>query len=233
MEQPNLLRRSAAEMWATVALVAAGCGAIFVNDLTGSLGHIGIALTFGLVVLVMVAATGHLCGAHLNPAVTTAFALTQHFPWREVPVYIGAQLLGAFLAATTLLGLFGNQAALGSTVPSGSTGQSLLLEILLTAALMFVITAVATDTRAVGEMAAIAIGFTVGANALWAGPISGASMNPACSLGPALVSGTWNEQWIYVVGPIIGAALGAAIYQLIRPPYTEAAPSFPPEIRRD
>jgi MIP family channel proteins len=229
VEQPNLLRRSAAEMLGTFALVTAGCGAIVVDDLTGALGHVGVALTFGLVVLVMVAATGHLCGAHLNPAVTTAFALTRHFPWREVPAYIGAQLLGALLAAATLFGLFGNQAALGSTVPSGPAEQSLLLEVLLTAALMFVITAVATDTRAVGELAAIAIGFTVGANALWAGPISGASMNPARSLGPALVSGTWTDQWIYVVGPLLGAALGAVIYQLISRPYTEAAPSLPPE----
>ncbi len=233
MEQPNLLRRCVAEMLGSFALVTAGCGAIVVNDLTGALGHIGVALTFGLVVLVMVAATGHLSGAHLNPAVTTAFALTQHFPWREVPAYIGAQVLGALLAATTLFGLFGNQAALGSTIPSGSAGQSLLLEILLTAALMFVITAVATDTRAVGELAAIAIGFTVGANALWAGPISGASMNPARSLGPAVISGTWTNQWIYVVGPIIGAALGAVIYQLIRQPYARAAPSLPPETHRN
>lgn len=233
MDQPNLLRRCAAEMFGTFALVAAGCGAIVVNDLTGMLGHVGVALTFGLVVLVMVAATGHLCGAHLNPAVTTAFALTQHFPWREVPAYIGAQLVGALLAATTLLGLFGNQAGLGATVPSGSASQSLLLEILLTASLMFVITAVATDTRAVGELAAIAIGFTVGANALWAGPISGASMNPARSLGPALVSGTWTEQWIYVAGPLIGAVLGAVAYQVIRRPYTDAAPAQPPEKEHD
>ena len=181
----------------------------------------------------MVAATGHLCGAHLNPAVTTAFALTQHFPWREVPAYIAAQLLGATLGATVLFGLFGNQAALGATIPRGSASQSLLLEILVTAALMFVITAVATDTRAVGELAAIAIGFTVAANAMWAGPISGASMNPARSLGPALVSGTWTDQWIYIAGPVIGAALGAAAYQFIRQPYTEAAPALPPEIHPD
>ena len=233
MEQPALLRRTAAEMFGTFALVAAGCGAIVVNDITGALGHVGIALSFGLVVLVMVAATGHLCGAHLNPAVTTAFALTQHFPWREVPAYIAAQLLGAALGATVLFGLFGNQAALGATIPRGSASQSLLLEILVTAALMFVITAVATDTRAVGELAAIAIGFTVAANAMWAGPISGASMNPARSLGPALVSGTWTDQWIYIAGPVIGAALGAAAYQFIRQPYTEAAPALPPELHPD
>jgi MIP family channel proteins len=233
MDQPNLLRRSAAEMLGTFALVTAGCGAIVVNDLTGALGHVGVALTFGLVVLVMVAATGHLSGAHLNPAVTTAFALTQHFPWREVPAYVGAQLLGAVAAALALFGLFGNQAALGATIPRGSVGQALVLEALLTAALMFVITAVATDTRAVGELSAIAIGFTVGVNALWAGPISGASMNPARSLGPALVSGTWDDQWIYVLGPLVGAAFGAMVYQLIRRPYTDAAPTLPPDLPHD
>lgn len=233
MEQPDLLRRTVAEMFGTFALVAAGCGAIVVNDITGVLGHVGIALTFGLVVLVMVAATGHLCGAHLNPAVTVAFALTRHFPWREVPVYIGGQLLGATTAAVTLLALFGNRAGLGATVPSGTPWQSLLLETLLTAALMFVITAVATDTRAVGELAAIAIGFTVAANAMWAGPISGASMNPARSLGPALVSGIGASQWIYIVGPLVGAALGAAIYQFIRQPYAGPAPAVPPDAPRD
>ncbi len=233
MEQPDLLRRTVAEMFGTFALVAAGCGAIVVNDVTGVLGHVGIALTFGLVVLVMVAATGHLSGAHLNPAVTVAFALTRHFPWREAPVYIGGQIVGATAAAVTLLALFGNRANLGATVPSGTNWQSFLLEILLTAALMFVITAVATDTRAVGELAAIAIGFTVAANAMWAGPISGAAMNPARSLGPALISGTWTSQWIYIVGPLVGAALGAAIYQFIRQPYTAAAPALPPDAGHD
>jgi aquaporin NIP len=228
MQHPSLLRRGIAEMFGTFSLVAAGCGAIVVNDMTGALGHVGIALTFGLVVMVMVAAIGHLCGAHLNPAVTTAFALTRHFPWREVPVYIGSQFVGATAAAVTLLALFGNRAGLGSTTPQGGTIQSLLLEMLLTAALMFVITAVATDTRAVGELAAIAIGFTVATNALWGGPISGASMNPARSLGPALVSGTWVDQWIYFVGPMVGATLGAAIYQFIRGQHDEAAPLLPP-----
>lgn len=232
MEQPNLVRRCAAEMFGTFALVVVGCGAIVVNDMTGALGHVGIALSFGLVVLVMVAATGHLCGAHLNPAVTAAFALTQHFPWREVPAYMLGQFVGALAAASTLLVLFGNRVGLGSTVPSGSVWQSLGLEILLTAALMFVITAVATDARAVGELAAIAIGFTVGANALWAGPISGASMNPARSLGPALLSGTWDAQWIYVVGPVAGAAAGAVVYQLIRRPYSAAAPALPQDDRK-
>lgn len=228
MKKPSLLRRAGAEMFGAYALVAAGCGAIVVDSLTGSLGHIGVAITFGLVIMVMVAGTGHLSGAHLNPAVTLAFALTRHFPWKEVPAYIGFQLAGAVGGALTLFVLFGNTAGLGATVPSGSVWQSLLIEVLLTASLMFVITAVATDTRAVGELAALAIGFTVLANALWAGPISGASMNPARSFGPAIVSGTWQAQWIYWVGPIIGAVLGAAIYQALRVPDTGPAPALAP-----
>lgn len=226
MQQPGLLRRTAAELFGTYALVAAGCGAIVVNSQTSALGHVGIALTFGLVVVVMVAATGHLSGAHLNPAVTVAFALTRHFPWREAPAYIAGQVVGAVAGSLTLLLLFGPVANLGTTLPSGTVWQSLLLEVLLTAALMFVITAVATDTRAVGELAALAIGFTVAANALWGGPISGASMNPARSLGPALVAGLWQDQWLYLVGPVSGAILGAVVYQWIRAPIKSPAPAF-------
>jgi MIP family channel proteins len=229
LKRPDLLRRSAAEFFGTFALVMAGCGAIVVNAMTGQLSHVGVALTFGLVVTVMVAATGHLSGAHLNPAVTLAFALSRHFPWRETPAYIGGQLGGASLGAGILLVLFGPVAGLGATVPSGAPLQSLLLEALLTAALMFVITAVATDTRAVGELAALAIGFTVAANALWGGPISGASMNPARSFGPALLSGVWQDQWIYWVGPIVGAAAGALVYQWVRGPIVTPAPAMAPE----
>jgi MIP family channel proteins len=222
------LRRTGAELFGAYALVTAGCGAIVVDATTGALGHVGVALTFGLVIVVMVAATGHLSGAHLNPAVTIAFALTRHFPWRETPAYILGQIMGAVIGAGTLLLLFGNVASVGATQPTGSALQSLLLEILLTASLMFVITAVATDTRAVGELAALAIGFTVMANALWAGPIGGASMNPARSFGPALVSGAWTAQWIYWIGPIVGAALGAIVYQLLRAPVDEPAPMLSP-----
>ncbi len=211
-----LLRRTGAELLGTYALVTAGCGAIMVDAQTGALGHIGIAATFGLVIMVMIAATGHISGAHFNPAVTFAFALTRHFPWREVPFYVGGQFLGAFLGAGTLRVLLGDLANLGVTLPSGSVAQSFGLEVLLTASLMFVIISVATDTRAVGETAAIAIGATVAVDALWAGPISGASMNPARSLGPALVAGIGTDQWLYVIAPIIGAAIGGLVYQVIR-----------------
>lgn len=214
----GLLRRTGAELVGTYALVTAGCGAIMTNASTGELTHVGVAVTFGLIILVMIAAVGHISGAHFNPAVTVAFALTRHFPWRDVVFYAAGQVIGAILGAFTLRLLLGDVAMLGATIPSGTPLQSFGVEILLTAVLMFVIISVATDNRAVGSPAAIAIGFTVMLDALWGGPISGASMNPARSLGPALVAGVWDEQWIYWLAPIVGACLGAILYQLLRKP---------------
>lgn len=216
--RPSLLRRGGAELIGTYALVTAGCGAIIVNTTTGALSHVGIAMTFGLIITVMIASTGHLSGAHFNPAVTLAFALTRHFPWSEVVVYVGSQFIGAVAGALTLNALFGPVANLGATLPTGSAWQSFGLEILLTAVLMFVIIAVATDTRAVGQLAALAIGATVALDALWGGPVSGASMNPARSFGPALVSGAWRDHWVYWLGPLIGASIGAGVYQVLRTP---------------
>ena len=216
VELMNQWRRASAEMVGTYALVTAGCGAIMVNAETAVLGHIGVAATFGLIVMVMIAATGHISGAHFNPAVTVAFAITRHFPWRDVPFYVGGQVSGALLAALALRLVIGDVANVGMTLPTGSVGQSFGMEILLTAVLMFVIIAVATDTRAVGETAALAIGATVALDALWGGPVSGASMNPARSIGPALVAGIWTHQWVYILAPLIGAVLGGLAYQLIR-----------------
>jgi aquaporin NIP len=213
-----LLRRATAELIGTYGLVTAGCGAIMVNAQTGTLTHVGVALTFGLIITVMIAAVGHISGAHFNPAVTVAFAVTRHFGWRNVPIYVVSQLLGGVLGALTLRLLFGNVAQFGMTLPSGSVLQSFMLEILLTAVLMFVIISVATDSKAVGAPAALAIGFTVALDALWGGPISGASMNPARSLAPALVAGIWTDQWLYVLAPLIGASIGALIYEFIREP---------------
>ena len=217
-QQAYLLHRAGAELIGTYALFSAGCGAIIVNSQTGALSHVGIALTFGLVITVMIASTGHISGAHFNPAVTLALAFIRRFPWSEVPVYICGQFLGAILGAFTLRGLFGLTANLGATLPIANPIQSLGTEVLLTATLMFVITAVATDSRAPALLAAIAIGATVALDALWGGPISGASMNPARSFGPAVVAGVWSHQWIYWLGPIVGASLGALIYQTIRLP---------------
>jgi aquaporin NIP len=217
-QRPDLLRRAAAEGIGVFALVFAGCGAIVTEaEHPGALGTVGIALVFGLVVMAMVYATGHLSGAHLNPAVTLAFALTRHFPRNEALAYLLAQVTGA-LAAAALLALVwpDNPAALGATLPSVGAGSAFVYEVVLTAFLMFVIIAVATDTRAVGAAAAIAIGGTVGLDALFGGPITGASMNPARSLGPALVAGELHDLWIYLLAPPLGAALGALTYQLVR-----------------
>jgi aquaporin NIP len=206
----------AAEFVGTFALVFAGCGAIMVDAKTGALGHVGVAITFGLVIMVMVYAVGHISGAHFNPAVSFAFALSRHFPWSRTFAYWGAQLAGALVAAAILRGSLGNIAHVGATLPSGSQGQSFLWELVMTFFLMFVIMAVATDTLAVGEAAAIAIGGTVGLDAMFGGPISGASMNPARSTGPAIVSGDLHALWLYIVAPILGASLAALTYQFIR-----------------
>jgi len=222
---PDLLRRALAEGLAAFALVFAGCGAIIANTVhAGALGAIGVSATFGLVIMAMIYATGHLSGAHINPAVTVAFTLTRHFPPRDALAYIAAQLAGATAAAFVLLAAWpGEPAALGATIPSVDVATALLYEVVLTAFLMFVIVAVATDTRAVGAAAAIAIGGTVGLDALFGGPITGASMNPARSFGPALASGTWTDFWIYLVGPVVGAALGALAYQLVRGKHSRCA----------
>ncbi len=219
-ERPGLLRRSLAEGMAAFALVFAGCGAVVTNATRqDTLGSVGVSLVFGLVIMAMIYATGHLSGAHINPAVTLAFTLTRHFPGRDAIAYIGAQVAGAVAGALLLLAAWPSKPAdLGATVPSVATGTALVYEIVLTAFLMFVIIAVATDTRAVGAAAAIAIGGTVGLDALFGGPITGASMNPARSFGPALASGTWTDFWIYIIGPVVGAALGALAYQLVRRP---------------
>jgi MIP family channel proteins len=173
-----LLRAALAEAIGTFALVFAGAGAVMVDAKTHALGHVGVAITFGLVIMAMIYAVGHISGAHFNAAVTFAFALTRHFPWPRAVVYWGAQLIGAVAAALLLRASLGNVAHLGATFPSGSQGQSFVLEFVMTAFLMFVILAVATDTRAVGEAAAIAVGGTIGFDAMFGGPISGASMNP-------------------------------------------------------
>jgi MIP family channel proteins len=218
LARPDLARRSLAEGFAAFALVFAGCGAIVADaSYGGALTAVGVSLVFGLIIMVMVYATGHLSGAHINPAVTMAFTITRHFPPRDAVAYVVAQVAGAVLGALLLLAVWPDQPAeVGATVPSVGVGSALIYEVVLTAFLMFVIMAVATDTRAVGAAAAIAIGGTVGLDALFGGPVSGASMNPARSFGPALASGEWTDFWIYLVGPVIGAAVGAIAYQVVR-----------------
>ncbi len=212
----SLARALAGEVIGTFALVFAGCGAIMVDAKTQALGQVGIAATFGLVIMAMVYALGHVSGAHFNPAVTFAFALTRHFPWPRVGAYWAAQLAGALVAALLLRSSLGDLAEVGATLPSGSRGQAFVWELVLSFFLMLVIMAVATDTRAVGEAAAIAIGGTVALDALFGGPISGASMNPARSLAPAIVAANLDAVWVYLTAPLVGATLGALAYGLVR-----------------
>ena len=220
MQQGNtstLLSKVIAEMIGTFAMVFAGCGSIMVNATQGGqITHLGISMVFGLVVMVMIYAAGHISGAHFNPAVTIGFTIAGCFPWREVPAYIVGQCLASMMACLVLLFVLGDTIHLATTQPSGLLMQSFVVEILITFFLMFVIMAVATDGRSTGQMAGLAIGSTVVFSALWAGPISGASMNPARTLGPALVSGQLLVNWIYLVGPILGAVTAAWVYQKIR-----------------
>jgi len=211
-----LVRILTAEAIGTFALVFAGCGAVMVDAKTHELGHVGVAITFGLVIMFGIYAVGHISGAHFNAAVTFAFAVTRHFPWRRAVAYWCAQLVGAVAAAALLRASLGNVAHVGATLPSGSQGQSFVWELVMSAFLMFVILAVATDTRAVGEAAAIAIGGTIGLDAMFGGPVSGASMNPMRSLAPALVSGDLHALWLYLVAPVAGASVGGLAYQFVR-----------------
>jgi aquaporin NIP len=212
-----LARKLGAEAIGTFALVFAGCGAIMVDRISeGRVTHVGVGLTFGLVIMVMIYAVGHISGAHFNPAVTLAFAALGRFPWRQAPHYIAAQVVAAALAALLLRAVLGPVGGLGATRPSGSPIQSLVMEAVITFLLMFVITAVATDARAVGAMAGWAIGGVVALAAVFAGPISGASMNPARSLGPAFASGNLDTIWIYLLGPVVGAIAGGWAYQAVR-----------------
>lgn len=212
----DLLQMCAAECVGTFGLVFAGTGAIVIDATTnGAVTHVGVAATFGLIIFVMISAFGHISGAHFNPAVTLAFASIRELPLKRVGPYIAAQLLGGIAASLLIRALFGNIAHLGATTPRGSLSQSLILEAALTFFLMLVITAVATDARAVTQAAAFAIGGTVGLEAMFAGPICGASMNPARSIAPALISGFGTSLWLYIVGPIVGALLGALTYRAI------------------
>jgi aquaporin Z len=211
------MRKYIAEVFGTFALVFTGTGAIVINDVTaGSVTHVGIAVTFGLVVMAMIYAVGDVSGAHLNPAVTTGFFLAGRLPGRTAIPYIFSQTVGAFMASLVLLLLFGNHAHLGATLPIGSPWQSFGLEAILTWLLMFVILCVSTGPKEVGIMAGTAIGGVIALEALFAGPICGASMNPARSLAPAVVSGTLTSLWLYLIAPVAGAALAVPSWRLTR-----------------
>jgi len=217
-DRPSLGRRAAAEGIGTFALVLAGCGAIVTDaQRHGALGVVGVGLAFFLVLLAAIAALGHVSGAHFNPGVSLSFFLTRHLPGRDLAAYWTAQLTGATLAALLLLAVWpGHPADLGATVPTIAAGWALALEVVLSALLMLVIMSVATDTRAVGAPAALAIAAAVGLAAIAFGPLTGASLNTARSFGPALAAGQWHDFWVYVAGPLLGAPLGALAYQLVR-----------------
>jgi aquaporin Z len=203
-----MMKKLLAECIGTFTLVFAGTGAIVINQVAGGVtGHAGIAIVFGLVVLAMIHTFGDVSGAHLNPAVTTAFAAAGRFAWREVPGYIGAQIVGALAASALLHFLFPEATTLGATLPAGPPMQSFVLEIVLTAVLMLTILSVSTGAKEKGITAGIAIGGVIALEAMFAGPICGASMNPARSLAPALVSGNLTHLWIYLVAPMIGALI--------------------------
>ena len=217
MPNPLPLKPLAAEFIGTFLLVFVATGVVMANDFSGGqISHLGIGITTGLVVTVAIFSLGHVSGAHINPAVTFGFALGGHFPWSKVPGYVISQIAGGILASAVLLALIGNIAQMGANLPALGPSQALGLEVILTFLLMLVIGAVATDSKAQGNLAAIAIGATVGLEIIFAGPLSGASMNPARSLSPALVGWTWTAQWIFVVGPLAGAAIAALFYRWIR-----------------
>jgi aquaporin NIP len=202
------MKRLLAEFLGTFTLVFAGTGAIVVNETSGgAIGHAGIALVFGLVVLAMIHTFGDVSGAHLNPAVTVGFAAAGRFPWKAVPGHAISQLAGAFAASLTLKALFPDNILLGSTLPAGGVMQSLILEIILTAILMLVILSVSTGAKEKGITAGIAIGAVIALEAMFAGPVSGASMNPARSLAPAIVSGNFQHLWLYPLATTLGALI--------------------------
>lgn len=211
------LNKYAAELVGTFVLVFAGTGAIVVNDTFGSVSHVGIAVTFGLVVIAMIYSIGEVSGAHINPAVTIGFWVARRFEGRQVVPYIVAQLIGALLASLTLRVLFLEHANLGATLPSGTWWQSFVFEFLLTAILMFVILRTTSGSKETGVLAGIAIGATVGLEAMFAGPVCGASMNPARSIGPAVISGVVDHLWIYVLATTAGAMFAVAIHYLVSP----------------
>jgi aquaporin NIP len=201
-------KKLVAEFLGTFGLVFAGTGAIVVNGASnGAITHVGISLTFGLIVLAMIYTFGDVSGAHLNPAVTTAFAAARRFSWAEVPGYVAAQAAGAFAASGLLRFLFPFDERLGATLPAGSAGQSFVLEVVLTFFLMLVILSVSTGSEEKGVTAGVAIGAIIGLEAMFAGPICGASMNPARSLAPAIVGGHVEFLWIYMLAPVMGAVL--------------------------
>jgi len=213
----NNLKQYSSEFFATYILVFCGTGAIVVDDISGGMiTHVGIAITFGLIVMAMIYTFGDISGAHINPAVTIAFWLSGRFSGIHVIPYIAAQCFGGIAASITLYYLFPYANGLGATLPAGPVHQSFLMEVILSFFLMFVIINVSTGSKETGQIAGIAIGATVLLEALFAGPVSGASMNPARSLAPALVSGQLQHLWLYLTAPVLGTSLAIAGCRIVK-----------------
>ena len=211
------MKKYIAEFIGTFILVFCGTGAVIINEAThGAITHVGISITFGLVVMAMIYTIGEISGSHLNPAVTLSFAIGGLFKWRDVIPYVSAQLTGALLASLVLALLFPASILLGSTLPANGAMQSFVLEIILTFILMFVILQVATGSKEQGLFAGAAIGAVVLLEAMFAGPVSGASMNPARSFAPAIISGHTEHLWIYLIAPITGALPAIVVYQFLK-----------------
>ncbi len=211
------MKKYIAEFIGTFSMIFCGTGAMTINEVTGgSVSHVGIAITWGLIVMAMIYAFGEISGAHFNPAVSIAFAYAKKFSWKEVPKYIIAQILGAILASVLLCFLFPTSETLGATIPTVDVWRAFVLELLLTFFLMVVIINVSTGSKEIGVIAGIAIGAVVLLEAMFAGPITNASMNPARSFAPALVSGNLTHLWLYMVAPIIGALLAVVSCKLVK-----------------
>jgi len=205
-----------AELMGTYIMVFAGTGAIIVNNVYGSVSHLGIGLTFGLVVMAVIYSIGSISGAHINPAVSIAFWISKRFSGKEVLPYIISQFLGAILASLTLSFMFPQHELLGATLPAGSWEQSFVMEFILTFILMFVILLMSEGSKEVGVMTGFAVGMVVAFEAIFAGPVSGASMNPARSLAPALVSGHLTHLWLYILATTLGASASVFAVRLIK-----------------
>ncbi|XP_074565197.1 aquaporin NIP2-2-like [Curcuma longa] len=214
---PFLARKVVSEMIATFLLVFVTCGAAALSGSNPRLvSQLGASVAGGLIVTVMIYAVGHISGAHMNPAVTLAFAVSRHFPWIQVPFYMVAQISGAMIASFVLRELLHPITNLGTTTPGDTASKALVMEIVVTFCMMFVTSAVATDTKAIGELAGLAVGSSVCITSILAGPVSGGSMNPARTLGPAVASRKFDSIWVYLIGPVLGTLMGSWSYNFIR-----------------